>query len=563
MSSTIVQRTDSKTTEQSNRPTIKAESFVTMPLDVSLPVDCAPKTSVSKKSRKALFGMLAVIGVVLLTGAVWTITADFSKPDGSLVFYTVKRGDLPIRVIESGNLESQTTTSIRSEVENVGFDRRGSYGQQIIFIVPNGKTVTKGELLVELDSAPLRDRLDRQVLDSERARSKQIQADVKYENQKTQNVTILEEAKLRVKLAELNLKQYEDDEGGTFQISLQDIDLAIQEAEAKRLIQATDLKGIDSLKKLGYRGKGDLEQARLSALTADRSLAKSISKRKELVDYTYRKRKLELEGALATATRALLQVRRDNVAMLLRAKATKDAADRSLAKEEERLKKYTEQLDKCKIVAPHDGMATYAVDSSRYSRGGSSSAIAEGAFVRERQRIITLPDLSQMQVKTAIHESVLHQIHEGLSATITLETFPDRKFKGTVKSVAVLPDPGGWMSSDIKIYKTIVTIDDEVSQLKPGMTAVVDIHVDRLTDILSVPVQAIVQIDRDNWCYVENSGSIDRRMLTLGRTNDRFIEVQTGLNEGDRVVLNPNDVFDEADDRQTVISPDGDFDAGS
>jgi HlyD family secretion protein len=547
MSRTLVDRIDSKETESPTVQSILSE-------DVH-PTEFAPQTNGSKK-KKILLGTFALTGVVLVMGAFWMIAVDFSKPDQSLIFYTVKRADLAITVTETGNLESQNTTDIRSELENVSYDRSGSSGTQIIFIVPNGKMVTAGELLVELDSAPVNDRLDAQVLATERATSEQIQADVKWKNQITQNKTLLAEAELRVQLSELDLKQYEDEDGGTFQIDLQDIDLAIQQAQAQRLITTTDLKGITALKKLGYRGKGELEKARVTALANDRSLAKELSRRKELVDYTYKKKKLELEGAVATAARSLEQAKLDNVALLAQAKAAKDAADRSLIKEEEKLSKYTKQLEKCKIVAPHDGMATYAVASSRYSR--SSSTIAEGALVRERQNIITLPDLSRMHVQTAVHESVLHHIHEGLRATITVETFSDKKFKGTVKSVAVLPDPGGWMSSDIKIYKTIVTIDGEVSELKPGMTAIIDIHVDRLKDVLSIPVQAIVQIERENWCYIETSSGIERRELTLGRTNDKFIEIREGLNEGDRVVLNPMAIVDEAEDRQAVILPEDD-----
>ena len=548
MSSALVDQIDSNETES---PAVQRS------LGEDLhPAEFAPQTNGSKK-KKILLGMFALTGVVLVTGAFWMIVEDFSKPNQALVFYTVKRADLAITVTESGNLESQKTTDIRSELETVSYDRSGSSGNQIIFIVPNGKMVTAGELLVELDSAPVIDRLDAQVLATERARSEQIQANVKFVNQGTQNKTLLANARLAVQLAKLDLKQYEDEDGGTFQIDLQDIDLAIQQAQAQRLITTTDLKGITALKKLGYRGKGELEKARVTALANDRSLAKELSRRKELVDYTYKKKKLELEGALATAGRSLEQVVLDNEALLVQAEAAKNAADVSLDKEEEKLKKYTEQLEKCKIFAPHDGMATYAVASSRYSR---SAVIAEGAMVRERQKIITLPDLTRMQVQTAVHESVLHHIHEGLRATITIEPFPDKKFKGTIKSVAVLPDPGGWMSSDIKIYKTVVTMDGEVSQLKPGMTAIVDIHVERLKDVLSIPVQAIVQIERENWCYVDASGGIERRELTLGRTNDKFVEIREGLNEGDRVVLNPMAVVDEAEDRQSVISPEEDAD---
>jgi RND family efflux transporter MFP subunit len=506
---------------------------------------------------------------MLVVIAFWALSGSISLADQALVFYTVKRGDLPITVTESGNLESQQSTDLRCQVENSGYDRSGSSGTQIIFIVPNGKmvkgpvensdgTFTEGELLVELDSAQVRDRLDSQVLATERATSEQIQADVKFENQKTQNITLLEEAKLKVQLAKLELKQYEDEQGGTFQIEMQNIELTIQISQGKRLIQETNLRGIEVLKKLGYRSRGQLAQARLDALVADRTLAKDISSRKELVDNTYQKNKLKLQGSVDTGIRSLEQVKRDNRALIAQTQASKNAADRSLVKEEEKLKKYTEQLDKCKIYAVHDGMATYAVEIGRSNR--SSTNIAEGATVRERQRIITLPQLSKMQVKTAVHESVLDHIHEGLKATISIDAFPDIKFKGSIKSVAVLPDAGGWLSSDIKVYKTIVTIDGEVTKLKPGMTAVVEIHVDRLKNVLSVPVQAIVQIRRENWCYVNADGDIERRVLQLGRTNDKFVEVKSGLNEGDRVVLNPMSVVDDAEDRQMVISPDDDAD---
>ena len=138
---------------------------------------------------RAGFGLRAV-----LTGA--------TKADESLVYYTVRRGHLPIVVTERGNLESQQTEQIICEVENFGGDRVGVTGTQIIFIVPNGSSVKKGDLLVELDSAPLKERLDAQYLALKRAEAEKIQATSKFENQKTQNETNLAEAELAVELAE-------------------------------------------------------------------------------------------------------------------------------------------------------------------------------------------------------------------------------------------------------------------------------------------------------------------------------------------------------------------------
>ncbi|MBL7039655.1 MAG: efflux RND transporter periplasmic adaptor subunit [Pirellulaceae bacterium] len=505
--------------------------------------------------RKLLLVVLVAAGAGLAGFAVWTLASDVRGPDQTLVFYTVKRADLPIKVTENGSLQSQKTTEIRCEVENVGYERQGT---QILTIVPAGEDVKEGDLLVELDSALIQDRLDTQELATEKARSQQIQADAKLENRKTQNETNLAEAELKVKLAQLTLEQYEDEDGGTFQLDLQLIDLAIQEAELKRLINATNLAGIEELKKLGYRSKGQLEGARLQALSADKQVATQVSLRKELVEYTYKKEKMTREGAVATAKRALEQVKVDNAAQLMQAEAAKNEADRLLEKEEEKLAKYKEQLVKCKIYAPHDGMVTYATENSRYSR----SRIEEGATVHQRQRIITLPDLSVMEVKTTVHESVLDWIQEGLPATITVEAFPERKYKGSVKSVAVLADAGEWHSSDVKVYTTIVTIDEKVERLKPGMSAVVDIHVERVEDVLSLPVQAVVQVAEDNWCYVDENGKVELRKVTLGKTNEKFVEIREGLKEGERVVLNPMSLVDEDEGKGNEINPEGDSDEG-
>ena len=89
------------------------------------------------------------------------------------------------------------------------------------------------------------------------------------------------------------------------------------------------------------------------------------------------------------------------------------------------------------------------------------------------------------------------------------------------------------------------------------MSAIVEIHVDRLEDVLSVPVQAIVQVGKKNWCYVDAHGSVELREVELGKTNDKFIEIRKGLEEGIRVVLNPSALIKESKDGKQ-ISPEGD-----
>ena len=82
---------------------------------------------------------------------------------------------------------------------------------------------------------------------------------------------------------------------------------------------------------------------------------------------------------------------------------------------EERLQREEEQLEKSKIFAPKGGMVVYAKSRSRFS---SESMIEEGAQVRNRQELITLPDTSQMKVDIKIHESQISKVKKGQTSSL-------------------------------------------------------------------------------------------------------------------------------------------------
>ncbi|MFC1758201.1 efflux RND transporter periplasmic adaptor subunit [Planctomycetota bacterium] len=482
----------------------------------------------------------------------------------AFVFYKAKKADLPIVVTERGSLESQVETTITCRVENVG--DRSSNGTQIIFIVPNGSAVEQDQLVVEFDSATIRDRLDQQTLDYQKATSARIQAVAKYDNQAIQNITSLREAELAIKLAEIELLMYTDERDGTEVLALEQIARQVDEAkntalEARAQLELAEVEraGMKELFKLGYRGKSDLEQSRLKYLQAEDRLASSINKvktfdgtRRNLERFERKMEVMRIEGAKDTAKRNLKQVVNDNESLLQQALAAKEEAVNAEIKEKERLDHMAAQLGNCKILAPHSGMVVYKQER----RGGSE--IEEGALVRERQDILTLPNLTRMQVNTQVHEAVLDQVRPGLPASIRIDAFPDRVYRGVVEKVGVVPaSSGGWMSSgSAKTYETTVKLIDEVVSLKPGMTAVVNMHVDKIENVITVPVQAIIQANGDTWCYVESKDGkgVERREIEIGRSNDRFVHVKKGISEGDRIVLNSMDIYDQENQEPDEIS---------
>ena len=424
-----------------------------------------------------------------------------------------------------------------------------------------------GDLLIELDSSSIRDRIEAQEVTVQKALSEKIQSESRFANQGLQNETSLAKAILDVKLAELQLQKFIDPLKGDHQIALEEVQRDIDDQNNKILEARTELELQDNqqtafleLFKRGYKGKGDLDRVRSAFLGAETGLVANMNRLEtlqsqldSLKQYDREMQELDLTGKHETAKRDQKQVENDNMADLQQAKAERDEAVNTAEKEVERLERYTTQLEYCLIYAPHDGMVVYSAQGRR-----GEILVEEGATVRERQGLLTLPDLSLMQVKTQVHEAVLDQVRAELPVTVRLDAFPDVVYSGSVSTVAVVPQHGGYGSSGAKTYETIILINDEVENLKPGMTAVCEIHVDRLKNVLTIPVTAVVQRGRKTFCYLDTPSGPKQRQLVLGRTNDKFIEIKEGLQEHDVVVLNPMSILPETEDSENEIAPEGD-----
>ena len=98
------------------------------------------------RSRRRIIVMsLFVAGAVVLGVVVWSLIASrFRDNSKTLVYYRVRKSNLPITVTERGNLESQQEITIVCELENLGGDRSGNYGTQILMIIPQRHGGEKG-----------------------------------------------------------------------------------------------------------------------------------------------------------------------------------------------------------------------------------------------------------------------------------------------------------------------------------------------------------------------------------------------------------------------------------
>lgn len=488
--------------------------------------------------------LLAAVGYIAFgSSGLWQ---NLRNDASEIRFATVAKQNLEVSLIERGKLESQANVKVVSEVEDIRGD--GIMGNAILELVENGSFVKEGDLLASLDTGTHIERCDLQVLRTDKARARQIEADVKYQNQISKNETLAAAADLNLRLAELELEMFQDPQKGTHRLQVDEINRTIDETENEILaakaslrLSQNDLEGLETLFSYGYVGKNELERIRLDYLQAQGEVAAKTNRLQtqiasvEKMNVFERKMQLmQLDGAVKTAKRTKNQVKLNNSAALASAKAELDRANRYLEKEEELLARYQWHLDRCKIYAPQDGMVAYA--SPRHHR---QVKVELGATVWEGQTILYLPDLNHMQVETAVHETARAWVSEGLNATVRLEADPSIQYTGRVERIDLMPDRQKWEETDTKVYKTLVTIKEEIEGglLKPGMTAVVEIHLDAIPDAIVVPLEAIIYEQDSTYCHVERAGRVERVEVTLGRSNEHVVQVREGLAVGEKVVL--------------------------
>ena len=131
-------------------------------------------------------------------------------------------------------------------------------------------------------------------------------------------------------------------------------------------------------------------------------------------------------------------------------KALSDELARKQAYQLERDKeaKLEKQIVNCRLFAPDDGIVVYANDLSR-SFGSNAPQIEEGATVRERQKIFSLPDLgAPLLVNTKVRETMVDRVIPGQRVRVKVHAFPTEPLPGVVVEVAPLPDPTSFFSSD-------------------------------------------------------------------------------------------------------------------
>ena len=301
-------------------------------------------------------------------------------------------------------------------------------------------------------------------------------------------------------------------------------------AVAKQTVEASiRLAAKDFINKAALENdQVNYEKVALSVKTAETSL--DLFRK-----YEFPKQCEQLLSAYQEALQKLQRMIRTNRSKLAQAESKFQTAKRRYDMELAKKEDLERQLNACVIKAQVPGLVAYGPINTtpRYNE-----PIEEGAAVRLRQTILTIPDMTHMGVHVAIHESQVKKVKIDQGAVVRVDAEPSKVLVGKVADIAVLPDSSSSRyTPNLKVYPCTVHIDGIHDWLKPGMNAKVEVIINQLDNILYVPVQSI-EVDQDHhFVYVNNGSELERREIKTGDFNDDFIEVKTGVQAGENVAL--------------------------
>lgn len=229
-----------------------------------------------------------------------------------------------------------------------------------------------------------------------------------------------------------------------------------------------------------------------------------------------------------------------------------------VAQSEAALKEATENLNKTYVYAPMDGtISKLNVELAQRVLGSNFSPGTE---------ILTVADLSKMEARVDVDENDVILVSVGDEATVKVDAFNDKEFKGKVTQIGNSAVSKGLGTQDEVVnFEVRILIEDPDKQLRPGMSCDADIKTETKPNVIAVPIQSVTarvdkpkmeEMKKDEESQVEKpkngksnkpkevvflaqDGKAKMLEVKTGISDDSYIEIINGLKGGEDVISGP------------------------
>ncbi|MEZ5283593.1 MAG: efflux RND transporter periplasmic adaptor subunit [Vicinamibacterales bacterium] len=261
----------------------------------------------------------------------------------------------------------------------------------------------------------------------------------------------------------------------------------------------------------------------------------------------------DFDSAQAAADAAAAQARAADAAVR-RVEQAQAAAERRVAQGRADVTRTRDQLSKTDITAPIDGVVT-RLDVEE------GEMVVIGVQNQPGTILMTISDLSAIDAEVKVAEADVLRLSVGNPATVSLEALPGRTFDGSVFEIGASALPQTSAQAAAREFRVTVRLEGDLGILRPGLTCDTEILVARRTNVLTVPLQAVVERPDASGAaragvFVVTDGVAAFTPVETGIIGGLRIEVD-GVAEGASVVSGPFQVLRELQDGDRVRPEEG------
>ncbi len=177
--------------------------------------------------------------------------------------------------------------------------------------------------------------------------------------------------------------------------------------------------------------------------------------------------------------------------------------------------------------------------------------------------LMTIADLSVMEVEVEVDETDVIGIKIGHQAEVRIDALPDQKVGGIVTEIGSSALQKLTSSQESKDFKVIITLESPPENLKPGLSASADITTAEKKDVLAVPISALVlrekeeeekkkNEEQEEGVYVVENSRVKFCPVEKGIMGEMMIEIISGLEEGKEIVVGPYSALRQLKDEMLI-----------
>jgi Barrel-sandwich domain of CusB or HlyD membrane-fusion len=208
------------------------------------------------------------------------------------------------------------------------------------------------------------------------------------------------------------------------------------------------------------------------------------------------------------------------------AKADMTVVTISLARIKRAKEEMEELLNNFDIYAKSSGMVIYKKEWGGQKRSVGSEVDSWDLAVA------TLPDLSSLVSQTYVNEIDISKVKVKQQVKVGVDAFPEKSLSGEVISVANIGEQ--LPNTDAKVFEVTIRINERDTILRPSMTTSNQIVTQVFDDVLYIPIEAVHSNDSLSYVFTLKN---TKQVVMLGESNENFIIVEDGLNEGEEIYL--------------------------